>query len=46
MSALTLFLKADRARLAKCRNNDLLFKIKYYIKPVTSQSEASSSEDK
>lgn len=44
MSALALFLKADRARLAECRDNNLLFRNKYYIKPVTNQSEPSNSD--
>lgn len=34
MTALSLYLRADKAKLAECRNKGTLFRDKYYIKSV------------
>lgn len=34
MTELSIYLKADKAKLAECRNKGILFRNKYYIKPL------------
>lgn len=34
MTALSQYLRADKAKLAECRNNGTLFRNEYYIKPI------------